>query len=66
MIYVVALNWGYEGHGLPYLAFNDKETALKWIASNSTYCIWSLAEVPIYPQLPGYGAGEVKDIITHN
>ena len=49
-IYVVAHDGGCEGHSLPVLAFEDKETALRWIkVQNETY---SVAAVPIYPEIP--------------
>lgn len=50
VIYVVAKDGGCEGHSLPMLAFKDKETALKWCASQ-TEC-FDVAEVPVFPELP--------------
>jgi hypothetical protein len=50
MIYVVAHDGGCEGHSLPFLAFNDRETALKWVQGQAE--CFSVAEVPVYPELP--------------
>lgn len=52
MIYVVAHDGGCEGHSLPMLAFQDKETALKWCRSQTDS--YSVAEVPVFPDLPEY------------
>jgi hypothetical protein len=49
-IYVVARDWGYEGYGLPFLAFTDKDTAIAWCRSQSD--CFDIAEVPIFPELP--------------
>ena len=49
-IFVVAHNGYCEGHSLPYLAFDDRETALAW--AKSQHEAFSVAEVPLYPAIP--------------
>ncbi len=49
-LYVVAKDNGYEGHAVPYLAFQDIETAAKWVRTQDG--AWSIAEVPTFPELP--------------
>lgn len=46
----MAHDGGYEGHSLPMIAFTDKETALKWCASQTES--FDVAEVPVFPELP--------------
>lgn len=50
MIYVVARNYGHGEYGLPYIAFNDKATALRWVACQ--FESFSVAEVPVFPEFP--------------
>ena len=50
MLYVVAHDGGYEGHSLPVLAFTELEAAKQWVAGQNE--IFSIAEVPLYPELP--------------
>lgn len=49
-IWVVAHNGYTEGHGLPYLAFADRETAHRWVKAQPEP--YSVARVPIYPEIP--------------
>jgi hypothetical protein len=50
MIYVVAHDGGYEGHGLPVLAFQDRDTAMRWASAQTEP--FSVVAVPIYPAVP--------------
>lgn len=47
-IWVVAHDGGCEGHSLPYLAFEDRETAHRWVRAHGGS--FSVAGVPIYPE----------------
>jgi len=49
-IYVVAHDGGYEGHSLPVLAFEDRETAHRWASAQSES--YSVAKVPVHPDVP--------------
>jgi len=49
-LFVVAHDGGCEGYSLPLLAFTDKASALKWCKSQDGS--YSVAEVPVFPELP--------------
>jgi hypothetical protein len=58
-MYVVANDTG-EGHSLPYLAFSDLGRAIQWVESSGG--AWSIAEVPIYPELPAKPWYQMEEI----
>jgi hypothetical protein len=49
-VWVVAHNGGCEGHSLPLLAFANEADAVAWCRGQTE--AFSVARVPVYPQLP--------------
>ena len=50
MIFVATHDGGCEGQSLPVLAFESRDTALKWAAVQTES--YEVTAVPVYPEIP--------------